>query len=124
MRTFNRLFLSIAAAMFLAGCGDSSKKAAQAVNAVSNVVDAPLNYVGAVVQAQKYSENVIDVSYVNQDIQMFNASEGHYPKDLQEMVPNYLGKIPAVPFGYKLVYDTNTWTVKTVKVTAQPASSP
>src|ERR1700728_64037 len=124
MKTFNCLFISIAAAMFLAGCGDSSKKTTQAVNVVSNVVDAPLNYVGAGVQAQKYSENVIDVSYINQDIQLFNASEGHYPKDLQEMVPNYLGKTPAVPFGYKLVYDTNTWTVKTVKVTAQPASSP
>jgi hypothetical protein len=123
MKTFNRLFLSIVTAMFLAGCGDSSKKATQAYNAVSNVVDAPLNYVGAVVQAKKYSENVIDVSYINQDIQLFNASEGHYPKDLQEMVPNYLGKIPVVPFGYQLVYDTNTWTVKTVKLPASPATN-
>src|SRR5277367_4141200 len=110
MKTFNCLFLSITAAIFMAGCGDSSKKATQTYNAVSNVVDAPLNYVGAVVQAKKYSENVIDVSYVNQDIQMFNASEGHYPKDLQEMVPEYLAKIPIVPLGYQLVYDTNTWT--------------
>jgi len=115
MKTFSCLFLSIAAAIFLAGCGDSSKKTAQAVNAVSNVVDAPVNYLGAVVQAQKYSENVIDVSYINQDIQMFNASEGHYPKDLQEMMPNYLAKIPDMPIGYKLVYDTNSWTVKAVK---------
>jgi hypothetical protein len=122
MKTFNCIFLSIVAA-FLAGCGDSSKKATQAYNAVSNVVDAPLNYIGAVGQAQKYSENVIDVSYINQDIQLFNASEGHYPKDLQEMVPNYLGKIPVVPFGYKLVYDTNTWTVKTVKLPASSATN-
>lgn len=109
--------------MFLAGCGDSSKKATQAYNAVSNVVDAPLNYVGAVVQAKKYSENVIDVSYVNQDIQMFNASEGHYPKDLQEMVPEYLAKMPVVPLGYKLVYDTNTWTVKTMGEETSPATN-
>jgi hypothetical protein len=115
--------LPLVAAAFLAGCDDSSKKTAQAVNAVSNVVDAPLNYIGAVVQAQKYSENVIDVSYINQDIQMFNASEGHYPKNLEEMVPEYLAKIPAVPFGYKLVYDTNTWTVKTVKVPTSPATN-
>jgi len=123
MKTFSSVFLLIASSSFLAGCGDSSKKTAQAVNAVSNVVDAPLNYVGAVVQAQKYSENVIDVSYINQDIQMFNASEGHYPKDLQEMVPNYLAKIPVVPFGYQLVYDTNTWTVKTVRQAASPATN-
>jgi hypothetical protein len=115
MKTFSCLFVSIAAAMFLAGCG-KNPSATKTFNAVSNVVDAPLNYVGAVVQAKKYSENVIDVSYINQDIQMFNASEGRYPKDLQEMVPEYLGKIPAVPFGYELVYDTNTWTVKTVRL--------
>jgi hypothetical protein len=123
MKTISCLFLPIVAAMFLAGCGDSSKKATQAYNAVSNVVDAPLNYVGAVVQAKKYSENVIDVSYVNQDIQMFNASEGHYPKDLQEMVPEYLAKMPVVPLGYKLVYDTNTWTVKTMREETSPATN-
>ena len=124
MKTFNCFFLSIAAAIFLSGCSDSSKKATQAYNAVSNVVDAPLNYVGAVVQAKKYSEKVIDVSYVNEDIQMFNASEGHYPKDLQEMIPNFLGKIPDVPFGYQLIYDTNTWTAKVVKLETQPTNSP
>ena len=123
MKTFNCFFLSITAAIFLTGCGDSSKKTADAVGSVSNVVNAPLNYVSAVVQAQKHAENVIDVSYINEDIQMFNAAEGHYPKDLQEMVPNYLGKIPAVPFGYQLVYDTNSWTVKTVRLQAQPATN-
>jgi hypothetical protein len=121
MKTFNCLFLSVAAAMFLAGCGDdNSKKTAQATNAPANYntgnpLTAPADYVGAVVQAQKYAEKSIDVSYINQDIQMFNASEGRYPKDLQEMIPNYLGKMPVVPFGYKIVYDTNTYTVKVVK---------
>ncbi len=108
------LLLPLAAGVLLTGCGDNaSQKTAQAVSAVSNVVDAPLNYVGAVVQAQKHAENVIDVSYINQDIQMFNASEGRYPKDLQELIPNYLGKMPDVPIGYKLVYDTNTYMVRT-----------
>ena len=116
-------FLAAAAAMLLAGCGDSSKKASQAFNAVSNVVDAPVNYIGAVVQAKKYSEKVIDVSYINEDIQMFNASEGHYPKNLQEMVPDYLGKIPVMPPGYKLIYDTNSWTVRAENL-PQPAGSP
>jgi hypothetical protein len=109
------LLIPLAAAVaLLTGCGEASKKTTQAVNAVSNVVDAPLNYVGAVVQAQKHAENVIDVSYINQDIQMFNASEGRYPTSLEELIPNYLGKMPEVPYGYKLVYDTNTYTVKAV----------
>jgi hypothetical protein len=108
------LALPLLAAFFLTGCGDSSKPGTTA-NTVSNVVDAPLNYVGAVVQAQKHSENVIDVAYINEDIKMFYASEGRYPKDLQELIPEYLGKMPAVPLGYKLVYDTNTYTVSAVK---------
>jgi hypothetical protein len=114
MKTFNGFLLSMAAVIFLAGCGEASKKTSQAVNAVSNVVDAPVNYIGAVAQAQKYAEKVIDVSYLNQDIQMFNASEGRYPKDLQELIPNYVGKLPEVPYGYQLVYDTNSYTVKVV----------
>lgn len=107
--------LILATAMaFVAGCGDSSKPGT-AANSVSNAVTAPVNYLGAVVEAQKHAEKVIDVSYVNQDIQLFNASEGRYPKDLQEMIPTYLAKIPAVPIGYKLVYDQVTHTVSVVK---------
>lgn len=114
-------FLAVAAGLFLAGCGDdNSKKTAQATNSAPNYASGnpltePADYLGAVVQAQKYAEKSIDVSYINQDIQMFNASEGRYPKDLQEMIPNYLGKMPVVPFGYKLLYDTNSYTVKVVK---------
>jgi ABC-type glycerol-3-phosphate transport system substrate-binding protein len=121
-------FFAVAAGLLLAGCGqNSSTKSAQGTNAVSAGTNAepkydtgnPLtvvpDYVGAVVQAKQHAEKVIDVSYINEDIQMFNASEGHYPKDLQEMVPTYLAKIPAVPNGYKLDYDTTTHTVKVVK---------
>lgn len=109
------LLILAVAGLLMAGCDDASKKTTQAVNAVSNVVDAPLNYVGAVVEAKKYSEKVIDVSYVNQAIQMFNASEGRMPKTLQELVPNYVAKLPETPLGTKLVYDAAAGTVKVVK---------
>jgi hypothetical protein len=104
----------LVAGLFLAGCGDNST-ATKTVNAVSNVVDAPVNYLGAVVQAQKYAENQIDLASVNQAIQTFNAAEGHYPTNLQEMVPNYLAKMPQSPLGYKLVYDASAGTIKVVK---------
>ena len=106
----------LAAVLLAAGCGDGSKKATQAVNAVSNVVDAPVNYVGAVVQAQKYSEKQIDLAYVNEAIQQFQVAEGRLPKDLKEMVAmHYLGKIPEAPFGYKIVYDPTVGAIKVVK---------
>lgn len=115
----NFLFAA-AAAIFLAGCGDdNSKKTAQATNApvkydTGNPLTAPADYVGAVVQAQRFANKTIDVSYVNQAIQQFNAMEGRYPKTLAELVPNYVGKLPVPPYGTKLVYDTNSWTVKVV----------
>jgi uncharacterized lipoprotein YajG len=113
MKTY--LLILAATGLLLAGCDDASKKTTATVNAVSNVVDAPLNYVGAVVEAKKHAEKVIDVSYVNQAIQMFNASEGRMPKTLQELVPNYVAKLPETPLGTKLVYDAASGTVKVVK---------
>ena len=109
------LLIPLVAALALqTGCGDNSKTT-QAVNAVSNVVDAPVNYLGAVVQAQKHAEKTIDVTYINQAIQLFQAQEGRLPKSLDELVPNYVGKLPVPPFGTKLVYDATTGTVKVVK---------
>ena len=85
------------------------------MNAVSNVVDAPVNYIGALGQAQKHAEKVIDVSYINQAIQLFNTQEGRLPKTLDELVPNYLGKLPAAPYGYQIVYDAAAGSVSVVK---------
>ena len=113
---FYFIIFPVAVLVLTAGCGDSSKKAAQVVNTVSNAVGAPVDYLGAVVQAQKYSEKQIDLAYVNQAIQQFQAGEGRLPKDLNEMVEmHYLGKIPEAPFGYKIVYDAAAGTIKVVK---------
>jgi hypothetical protein len=117
----------IAAGLFLAGCGngDSSKSAnttntANATNATPNYASgnpltAPVDYLGAVAQAKKYSEKQIDLAYLNEAIQQFNAAEGRYPKDLNELMPNYIGKIPQAPYGSKIVYDAASGTVKVVK---------
>ncbi|MGA2801810.1 MAG: hypothetical protein ABSE97_05510 [Verrucomicrobiota bacterium] len=118
----------IAAGLFLAGCGNgNSGKQAKTTNSTAtptnatvnyntgNPITAPVDYLGAVAQAQKYAVKTIDVSYINQAIQLFNAQEGRLPKDLNELVPNYVGKLPKPPYGTKLVYDAATGTVKVVK---------
>jgi len=105
----------VATAAVLAGCGDNSKTS-QTVKQVDNAVSAPVNYVGAVMRAQKYSEKQIDLAYVNQAIQQFQAGEGRLPKDLEEMVAlHYLGKIPEAPYGYKIAYDAAAGSIKVVK---------
>jgi hypothetical protein len=115
-------FLILAVAgFFLTGCGnDNSKNPAQATNSAAkydtgNPLTAVPDYIGAVGQAKKFSEKQIDLAYVNEDIQMFNASEGRYPTNLEEMIPTYLGKMPEAPYGYKIVYDGKTGTISVVK---------
>jgi len=115
------LLVLAAGAAFLTGCGSknsgtpapSTNSAADATNRIG-FVTAPVDYLGAAVQAQKNMTKTIDVSYLNEALQQFNVQEGRYPKDLQELVPNYVGKLPTPPYGYKLDYDANHGTVKVV----------
>jgi len=113
--------LAVAAAVILAGCGDKhSGGTAQGTNAatkneINNLATAPVDYLNAAVKAQKSAVKTIDVSYLNRALQQFNVQEGRYPKDLQELVPNYVAKIPVPPYGYKIVYDATSGTVTVVK---------
>lgn len=122
-------FLILAAAGFiLAGCSKSSppstspgtnavsQTATTATNTAENATPASGNYLGGVMQADKYAVKTIDVASINQAIQQFNAAEGRNPQTLQELVPNYLPKIPAAPYGYQIVYDPKAGTAKVVQV--------
>src|ERR1700690_1753 len=113
------LFL-VAAAMILAGCGDNhSTPHSQGTNTsttqTTNAAAPPGGYLGALMQADKYAVKTIDVSYLNQAVQLFNTQEGRLPKDLNELVPNYVGKLPEAPYGSKIVYDPATGVVTVVK---------
>jgi ABC-type enterochelin transport system substrate-binding protein len=116
------LFFALTATMILlTGCGKSdSTKSAGDTNSVAkndsgNPLTAPADYLGAVVDAKKHSEKVVDVTALDQAIQLFNVQEGRLPKTLDELVPNYIGKLPPTPFGTKVVYDAKAGTVKVVK---------
>jgi len=116
------LFIPVAAGLVLTGCGQSSSTTTQsaATNttpnyANGNPVTAVPDYIGAAGQAEKYSEKKIDLTYLREAIDQFNVAEGHYPKDLQELVPNYIGKVPQAPYGSKIVYDPNSGSVTMVK---------
>jgi len=114
------LFLGVIA-MILTGCGDkNSGKPGAPTNSTAgstnsgSLVTAPVDYLNTLVQADKSATKTIDVSYLNEAIQQFNVQEGHYPKTLQELTPNYVAKLPTPPYGYKLDYDANSGTVKVV----------
>ncbi len=105
----------------MTGCGNSPGSTSSAATndantnfASGNPITAVPDYIGAVGNAQKYAVKQIDLSYLHEAIEQFSAAEGHYPKDLNELVPNYIGKVPAAPYGSKIDYDPNTGTVKVV----------
>ena len=103
-------------AVLLTGCGNkhSGKPASSTKSTAGSTNSSSINYLGTLMQADKNVTKTIDVSYLNEAIQQFNVQEGHYPKDLQELVPNYVAKLPNPPYGYKLDYDANGGTVKVV----------
>jgi ABC-type enterochelin transport system substrate-binding protein len=116
------LFVLAAATALLTGCGDkNSSKTASSTNSTAGstnsigFVTAPMDYLKTAVQEQKNMTKTIDVSYLNEALQRYNVQEGRYPNDLSELVPNYVGKLPVPPYGYKLDYDPNTGTVKVVQ---------
>ena len=86
MKGITSIFISIAAAALLAGCGNKSVSTPQATNSAStNSVSTATNgfggYVKSLGEAQKSANKTIDVSYINQAIQLFNVQEGRYPQN-------------------------------------------
>ena len=110
--------LLLASIMIVAvGCNDKSGSSAQTTNtsAVSEVVNAPADYVGGLAKAKQTAGKTADVSSLTQAIRMFQVDKGRFPKDLNELVQeNYLKQIPAAPYGTKIDYDPNTGEVKVV----------
>jgi hypothetical protein len=111
MKAFNSFCILIAAAALLAGCGNKSGSGTQ-VNTATNGFG---GYVKGMGEAQRNADKTIDVSSITKAIQLFYVQEGRYPKDLQELVPNYMPKIPDAPYGYKIDYDAVKGEVKVVK---------
>lgn len=113
----------VAAGLLLAGCGKNKSSphpqgtnTSQTTNITDSAQPAPssVDYLGTLMRADKSAVKTIDVSYLNEAVQLFNTQEGRLPKDLNELVPNYVGKLPATPYGTKLDYDPNTGLVKVV----------
>ena len=102
-----RGLLIVAAALALCGCGkQQNAPPPAAAPASSSSSGTSGNYLGALAHGEQRAVKTIDVTSLNENLQLFNAQEGRYPKDLDELVTqHYLGKLPAPPVGMKFVYD-------------------
>ena len=103
--------LAVSAMVLSAGCTDSKSPAS--TNAISNTNPADIN--NPLVNAKRTADKTIDVSYLNQAVQLFNVQEGRFPKTLDELTPKYVAQLPTPPLGYKLNYDAEKGEVTVVR---------
>jgi len=108
--------ISLAAALVLAGCGNNQGGSSQTNNVSTGAEPAPAgNYLDALANSRDRAVKVIDTAALTQAVQMFNATEGRFPKDLDELVTNKLiAEVPVTPRGKKLDYNPATGEVKLV----------
>ena len=105
--------LLLALVWVLVGCDNTASNGKSG----NSPATAPLDYLAAQGQAKKHSEKVVSLAQVQQALQQFRASEDRWPKDLQELVKaGFLAAVPVAPAGQRVVYDSNTGTVRMVRV--------
>lgn len=96
------------------GCsGDKNQPETQEDPAsTGNPLTAPVDYLGAVGQAQKTAASSTTLNSIRQAIRLFHASEGRFPKTLNELVDTgTLGKLPDLPVGKSFEYQSDTGQV-------------
>lgn len=110
---------SLIALLASAGCKDNSTPASSGSSSSSsssgNPITAPVDYLGAVNNAQKSANNTLSLVGLKQAVQAYQAQEGKLPKDLQDLVKaQVIPKLPDAPRGMKFSYDAASGDVKVV----------
>ena len=116
----------------IAGCGsdDAATKAetetdpaaASSDHGSGNPLTAPVDYLGAVNQAQKSSANKLSLMGIQQAIQQFKIMEDRLPKNLKEVVSSgYISRLPEVPRGMAISYNPQTGVVSTTQAPVEEA---
>ena len=111
----------MAGMLLLLGCGGkqgdpvATQKATNQPASSGNPLTAPVDYLGAVAQAKKFSEKTINLAAINNAIQQFNAMEERLPKNLNELVEkHYLAVLPSSPPGMSIAYNPRSGEVRVV----------
>jgi len=107
-------FLGIAIGAGLCGCGKpAAHEKSSGSSASGNPITAPVDYLGAVAKAQQSATRTLGNAQVTQAIKTFQAEEGRYPTNLQELVAKgNLVALPALPANMKFDYNPATGDLK------------
>jgi hypothetical protein len=114
-RGFSALIVVAGLFSFGAGCSKKESPPAKPANASSssgNPLTAPVDYLGAVANAQQSAAKTVTRVGLEQSIKLFYGQEGRFPKDLNELVPAYINAVPPPPRGMKYSYDPKTGELK------------
>ncbi len=106
----------LTACLAAGGCGkDKAATSKPAAPPGENPITAPVDYLGAVAKAQRSAVRTVDIASLTQALKMFEAEEGRFPTNLQELVlKGTLQVLPNPPAGSKFDYDPKTGQVKVV----------
>jgi hypothetical protein len=105
----------LAFGLILCGCGQKESAESKPAKAGESPLNAPADYLGAVVKAKKAAEKTVGGASVDQAIKTFFTQENRYPKDLDELVSSgVIPKLPVLPDGMKFDYNPTNGTVKVV----------
>lgn len=81
-----------------------------------NPLTAPADYLGGIANAKRLAERTVDLAAVNNALQLFNAQEERFPRDLHELVERrYLPALPAAPAGMRMIYNPTTGELRMVR---------
>jgi len=105
----------LVAGLVFTGCEKKTPKAGDSSTTSSgNPLTAPVDYLAVQAKAKKMADKTLGSAGISQAIGMFQAEKGRSPKDLNELVPDYLPKIPPAPVGMKYDYNPGTGAIKIV----------
>jgi hypothetical protein len=116
MRTVSLCSLLLALSL-IAACNkpDSNPSSTATPGATTNgsLATAPVDYLNSAAKAEHSAIKSVDLSVLTEAIRRFQVEVGRFPRDLDELVSEkYIPRIPPVPYGSKLVYDSATGDVK------------
>ena len=104
----------LVAGLVFTGCEKKTPKAGDGSASSGNPITAPVDYLAVQAKAKKMADTKLSSAGIGQAIGMFQAEKGRSPKDLNELVPDYLPKIPPPPAGMKYDYNASSGAIKVV----------
>jgi hypothetical protein len=109
------LLFAVACLCFLVSCKQKKTSTPSSDTTSGNPLTAPVDYLGAVGKAQNSMQKTLGTVGLDQAIKSFSATEGRFPKDLDELVSKgVINQVPPAPRGMKYDYDPKAGTIKVI----------